>query len=287
VLVDTNGEWGFSHSVAVQLGTTAAVGETTLELNIPGRGTATFSRVQSSASPLVGSWYVVGGTVAGGVATVTFFADGSYYYTQDGDPGKDPTGMDGGERGNYTWDSEYSMISATALVDTCGNWGLPQLGPSFYVYFDNNDNTLVFLPGLPEEFALYRVRPFDGSFIGWTATYALFGAEAEPTAKPFADNLPNLIRYALNLGSSATPPSNLPLSQVVEISGTRYLTLEFRVRKYLDGALVPQFSTTLNQWTPVPAANIYRLADDDVNTERHVVRMPLTGTSGFLRLSAR
>jgi hypothetical protein len=288
VLVDTNGEWGFSHSVAVQPATTAAVGETTLELNIPGRATATFSRVQSSASPLVGSWYVVGGTSAGGIATVTFFADGSYYFTQDGDPGKDPTGMDGGERGNYTWDSEYYMISATAVVDTCGNWGLPQLGPSFYVNLANNDNTLIiFTDTLPDALALYRVRPFDGSFIGWNATHALFGAEADPAARHFADNLPNLIRYGLNLDNSPTPPGNLPLSQVVEISGTRYLTLEFRVRKDLHGAaLVPHFSTTLNQWSPVSAANIYRLADDDVNTERHVVRLPLTGTSGFLRLSA-
>jgi len=140
---------------------------------------------------------------------------------------------------------------------------------------------------IPEPLTLYRVRPFDGTFESWKAAHALFGADAEPGAARFADGLPNLMRYALNLDNASPPPGNLPLSQVVEIAGNRYLALEFRVRKNLHGAvLTPQFSTTLENWNPVPAEYFERLADDDVNTERHVVRMPLSGSSVFLRLAA-
>ena len=82
-------------------------------------------------------------------------------------------------------------------------------------------------------------------------------------------------------------PGNLPLSQVIDISGNRYLALEFRVRRNLHGAdLTPQVSTTLEKWTPVPAESIERLDDDDSDTARYVARMPVSGTGVFLRLAA-
>lgn|GEM_PF-5697066 len=94
------------------------------------------------------------------------------------------------------------------------------------------------------------------------------------------------MRYALNLDNSSPPPGNLPFCQVVEISTNRYFTYEFRVRKNLHGVtLTPQVSTTLESWAPVPAENIFRLSDDDINTERHVVRLPLSSRA-FLRLTA-
>ncbi len=288
VLVDTNGEWGFSHGVALQPSVPAAVGETSLEIIVPGEGTSTFSQVKSLSSPLVGSWYVVGGTRAGGMAAITFLADGSYYFAQDGDPAKDPTGTDGGERGSFTWDSGTGKVTAIAAVDTCGQWGLSHLGANLAAVLRNNSRTLILSGGnLAEPVTFQRVSAFDGSFESWKATHALFGAKSEATATPFGDGIPNVLRYALNLDISYPPPGHLPLGQVIDISGTNHLEMEFRVRKNLDGSiLTPQFSTTLNNWQPVPSDKIHRLADDDVNTERHIVRMPLLGPSLFLRLAA-
>jgi len=288
VLVDTNGQWGFSHGVALQPSVPAVVSETTLEFTVPGKGTSTFSRVGSGAPPLLGSWYVVGGTRAGGVAAVTFLADGSYYFAQDGDPAKDSTGTDGGERGSFTWDSGTGALAATAAVDTCGQWGLSHLGANPTAVLRNNYRTLILSGGnLAGPVTFQRVCAFDGSFESWKSTHALFGANGEANATPFGDGIPNVLRYTLNLDTSFPPQNYLPVGQVVDISGTGNLAMEFRARKNIDGAiLTPQFSTTLDNWQPVPAENIHRLADDDIDTERHVVRMPLSGPQLFLRLAA-
>ena len=286
VLADTNGEWGLSYGLALQPSLAATVGETTLSLTIPFKGTSTYSRVGSPTSPLMGSWYVGGGTLAGGVATVTFLEDGSYYFMQDGDSNMDPTGTDGGERGTFTWDAASGAFSATPVVDTCGAWGLSGLDASPSVVLKNNNTMVLNDTNLSGSLTFYRIRPFDGTFEGWKAKNALFGADAEPDAKPFADGIANLMRYALNLENSFPPPGNLPIGQVVEISGNRNLTLEFRVRKNLrDATLTPQVSTTLENWSPVPAEFIHRLADDDSDTSRYIVRMPVTGPRAFLRLA--
>ncbi|MBC8011196.1 MAG: hypothetical protein H7067_14005, partial [Burkholderiales bacterium] len=108
---------------------------------------------------------------------------------------------------------------------------------------------------------------------------------AAPDARPFADGLPNLVRYALNLGP-APSASQLPAARH-ENGGNSELVMEFRIRKQLAGvALVPEYSADLALWLPVPEEQITRLADDDADTARHAARMPLTGGRVFLRLRA-
>lgn len=288
VLVDTNGEWGFSHGVALHPSVSATVTDTEIGIENPGKDPVTFYRFDLFESPLAGSWYSASGVGTGGVAAVTFFADGSYYFTQDGGPGAATPGTDGGEQGTYAWDPDTGAFSATASVDTCGMWGLSHLGANASVTLQNDDNTLILnQDNLSEPVVFYRLRPFDGSFESWKAAQALFGEAAEPDAKPFPDGLPNLLRYALNLDKPNTLPSNLPSGRLVEISGTRHLEMEFRVSKKLQNTLLaPEYSTTLGTWLPVSPEYMRRLSDDDVSTERHVVRMPFLESSGFLRLSA-
>ena len=288
VLVDTNGEWGFSHGVALHPSVSATVTDTEIGIDNPGKDLVSFYRFDLFESPLAGTWYSASGVGAGGVAAITFFADGSYYFTQDGGPGAVPPGTDGGELGTYVWDPGNGAFSATASVDTCGMWGLSHLGPNASVILQNDDNTLILhQDNLSEPLVFYRLRAFDGSFEGWNAAQALFGQAAETDATPFPDGLPNLLRYALNLDKPITLPANLPSGRLVEISGNRHLEMEFRVSKKMQNTLLaPEYSTTLGTWLPVPAEYIHRLSDDDVSTERYSVRMPFLDSAGFLRLSA-
>jgi hypothetical protein len=206
VSADTNGQWGFSHGLALQPNVPAVVGGTSLEFTVPGKGTSTFTRVSSAASPLIGSWQVVGGTRAGGVAVVTFLADGSYYYAEDGDPAKDPTGSDGGERGTFSWDVVTGAFSATPLVDTCGQWGLSHLGVNPTAVLKNSNNDLIFSGGnLPAPISFYRVNGTDTRtmpVISWMTPLAItYGTALSASQLNAKANVPGNMVYTPALDS--------------------------------------------------------------------------------------
>jgi beta-galactosidase len=119
------------------------------------------------------------------------------------------------------------------------------------------------------------------TFSEYVSALGLTGNKALPEARPFADGLPNLARYAMNLGPAPTP-DQLP---VLARMGDDYIALQFRRRKGMVGVEIhPQTSTDLANWCDLPAGQIIQLADDDSETERYEARMPLAGTEGFLRL---
>ena len=76
------------------------------------------------SNSIVGSWLVA---TDGGQAVITFFADGSYVHAEDGT--NDENGVDGMERGSYTWDASTGAFATTCpTVDTNGEWGLSHGG---------------------------------------------------------------------------------------------------------------------------------------------------------------
>lgn len=125
-------------------------------------------------------------------------------------------------------------------------------------------------------------------FTQWANEAGLSGASALPSAKPFTGGPANLIRYAMNLGT-AVAPANLPQPTLTSISGTPYLSIQYRVRKNMtDYTLVPQYSTDLVNWTNVDAGNITQLTDADTYTAQYQAAVPFP-TSGtiFLRVVAQ
>jgi len=72
---------------------------------------------------------------------VTFFANGTYLLASDG-PSGDPFGHDGIERGTYTWNPATGAFTATAIVDTNGEWGLSHPQGSFTVTVNGNALTI-------------------------------------------------------------------------------------------------------------------------------------------------
>ena len=119
------------------------------------------------------------------------------------------------------------------------------------------------------------------TFNEYVSSLGLTGNDALPEARPFGDGLPNLLRYAMNLGSSPTIEQLPALAQ----AGNSYIALQFRERKGMVGVDIHvQTSTDLSNWSDLPAGQIVQLPDDDPDTERYEARLPLVGSEDFLRL---
>jgi hypothetical protein len=123
------------------------------------------------------------------------------------------------------------------------------------------------------------------SFSTWASELGLTGAAAQLEARPFQDGLPNLVRYAMNLSVPSTTAQS-PAVSFQSISGIKYLTLQYRRLKGMDGIqMTPQYSTDLVNWTTVPAENIVQMADDDVNTQRWAASIAIPNSGPiFLRV---
>jgi len=140
-LGDTNGDWGIAGDVDGPLyinfsGNTATVTQ-------PGCPDCTFAaeRVLHPAGSIVGTWLV-----PSELASITFFADGSYIQGQGGLPVGD--GHPGVERGTYSWDSVTGILIATSIVtDTNGDWGLSLPHGTLTVTF-NASGGLTFMDNL-------------------------------------------------------------------------------------------------------------------------------------------
>lgn len=127
IITDTNGDWGFTDGGPNQ----AVVEGNILTASFPGEGDLQLTRIVDAGNPLVGTWYLYGDAVpgddAGGIAMVTFLADGTYMFGQDGDSSVatgDPSGQDGMEYGTYEYNPDTGLVTYNTTTDTSGEWGL-------------------------------------------------------------------------------------------------------------------------------------------------------------------
>ncbi|MBK1882792.1 FecR domain-containing protein [Luteolibacter pohnpeiensis] len=284
VTLDTCGDWGFSSGVGTVSGISTVVSETSLNLESADGESYGFSRISTGDTSLTGAWFRMDNEL---MTVVSIESDGTYYLVQDDDVELNPGGQDGGEKGTISWNESTGLITSTVLNDTNGGWGLSDLGENPTLVLGDDGNSFVFSDDETEPVTFYRVRPFDGTFESWLTVQSLFGAQAAPHAAPFADGLPNLVRYAMNL-SKEPSSADLPSFRVETIDDTPYLTLEFRVRKFLgDVTLVPMLSVdTLEDWQEVPSEYVEDLADADSETLRKMVRVPASSSRVFLQLVA-
>jgi hypothetical protein len=125
-------------------------------------------------------------------------------------------------------------------------------------------------------------------FALWAGNLGLTGAEAAPTATPFADSYPNLLRYAM--GIAAVPgEGSLPEVRLVSSPEGDLFVLAFQKSKSAPEVdIVPQAWTAQGEWSDVPPGNVVRIADRDANTELWEIRYPVVGANRLLlRLAAR
>jgi len=185
---------------------------------------------------------------------------------------------------------DFSNVVFTASVGNTTSYTLANLqaGTNYY-YQISAYNSVMGYSGhsTAATAATVSIAPGQSGYADWTKEMKLAGANALPAAAPFKDGLPNLMRYAMNLGLSPSR-DELPSVASTNLSGTKFLTLQYRQRKSLsDYRMVAQYSTDLIHWTAVPPANITQLADDDADTMRYEACTAVpSGGSAYLRVIA-
>jgi hypothetical protein len=113
---------------------------------------------------LDGTWAAGNAGQANNFAMITFFRsdsadNGTYLMAVDGDPAARPNGQDGIERGTYAWYPASGALTATAVVDTNGQWGLSH--PAGAMTLQINGDTLTVSDGT-SNMTFTRV-PYRGS----------------------------------------------------------------------------------------------------------------------------
>jgi hypothetical protein len=152
-LVNTNGQWGFSHDVPP---TITVSGDT---LDIDG---FSLTRI-TGTSAIVGAW-AYGNTLnptSVGTGVMVFLENGVYFHAESENIDDAANGVNGMERGTYTWNPTTDAFTATTLVNTNGQWGFSHdVPPAITVSGDMLDI---------DGFTLSRV-----SAIPEPSTYAIF-----------------------------------------------------------------------------------------------------------------
>ncbi|MBP6864059.1 MAG: chitobiase/beta-hexosaminidase C-terminal domain-containing protein [Candidatus Didemnitutus sp.] len=180
------------------------------------------------------------------------------------------------------------FASSNPAVATVNGSVVTLVGPGSTVITATQAGDSDWLPAAAVPRTLSVVNSSSGvSFADWAADLGLTGEDALPDATPFADGLPNLVRYAMNLDAEPLP-SHLPAVSTLSIEGATHVALEYRQRKDAGGVmLIPEWSVDLETWTAVGANEITALADDDGETARCRVAVPLDANARvFLRLRA-
>jgi hypothetical protein len=117
VAINTDGEWGLSHSGINQ----ATVADNILTLG-NATGSTSVSRLMSpDAASIVGSWYAANPGGGSDQIAFTFLADGTYLVADKGGT-SDPFGHSGMEWGTYQWDAASGALTIHNVVNTDGEW---------------------------------------------------------------------------------------------------------------------------------------------------------------------
>lgn len=122
--VNTDGDLGLAGSGSNSGCQKAVVSGNALTLSLCGNPSSfTLTRVASTTSPIVGSWYVAIGT-ANDDRVFTFLSDGTYLSASNESPARDPLVAKGIERGTYTWNASSGALTHATTVNTDGQGGL-------------------------------------------------------------------------------------------------------------------------------------------------------------------
>ncbi len=184
--------------------------------------------------------------------------------------------------GSSTWanltDDGVNFTGSNTSTLTVSNTTTAESGSQFQCVAGNGVSSVVTSAAA----TLYVV---PAGYLTWAAALNLAGASALPNAQPFNDTLPNLVRYAMNVG--ATPaPGDLPALSVQTVNNAPCLVLQYNQLIGLTGVqLVAQYSYDLVTWQTLPNGAVVQLADPNQQTEQFSasIAIPANGTV-FLRL---
>jgi CotH kinase protein/Lamin Tail Domain len=104
-----------------------------------------------------------------------------------------------------------------------------------------------------------------------------------PNANPDADQLSNLVEYALGSNPKASSQAHLPTAATITAGGETYLTLSYRRQKAaLDLTYIVESSENLSAWDPATEMQSYPTDNGD-GTETVVIRDSMPSTNEHRR----
>jgi peptidyl-prolyl cis-trans isomerase A (cyclophilin A) len=127
------------------------------------------------------------------------------------------------------------------------------------------------------------------NFSTWQTTNFtnLPAGSSDPSATPFNDGVPNLLKYLCDINPNApiTSRTNLPTIGKTTISGSPFITLTYHQASSAIGVTVGvETSPDLVTWTPVTNPTIIQTGTDSNQDAIEQVQIPFTGTKLFVRL---
>ena len=155
---------------------------------------------QASAQSIVGAW-TSGSTTVEGASTVVFFPNGFYIQIQNAKASEAPHGVDGFERGTYSWNAQSGALTINTIQDLNGDTGLSNIsGVPGITFVVSGDTATITVPGSS---AISGTRVTGASPI----VGAWGGANAAPDDSGVLVFLPNGVYFMADDGDSISDPS--------------------------------------------------------------------------------
>lgn len=152
VLLDTNGEWGLSHSTSEMTAVRDGDQITFTEAGDP-EASVLQRVVTDETNAIVGTWKL--DNEDGGMSVFTFLPTGDFMLGETGTA--DTAGGPGIERGTYTWNANDHSFTREIATETNGEWGLSDTNVST-IEVDGDAMTMNVVEDEIEVFALTRVN---------------------------------------------------------------------------------------------------------------------------------
>ena len=191
-LINTDGQWGLSHSGGVTTGTATVIDD--VLTFIDPEGSFAIPRLMSPPDSIVGSWYLAPNDPNGGTDQIvfTFLADGTFLIADKGTVARDPSGTSGIEWGNYTWDPVTGATVVNVVVNTDLQWGIASFAPeTVEATVDVQGDVLAILVSDGDTGSLVRLSPLTAAASTITGTPnadSLTGTAAADTILGLASN---------------------------------------------------------------------------------------------------
>jgi hypothetical protein len=156
----------------------------------------------------------------------------------------------------YQWYEGQSGDTTNPVAGAVSPWLAPASTGSYWVKITTSqatsNSTAALATAAPETYA------------EWAAAQGLTGSLADPATVFPGAVVPNLVRFAMNLGSN---PSIQQLPAYSFSNG--FLTFNYQAWKGLSGySLNPQVSTDLINWSNIPSYQLLQDSDANPNTSR-------------------
>ena len=175
-------------------------------------------------------------------------------------------------------------LTSSSTVPVAVNTSGILAGKTVVAIASGADHNIVLFGSVPPSYSVWQNQFFSSSQLSNPAI-------AADTADPAGDNIPNLMKYALNLNPASNGAGNLPKISIKLINGGNYLTITYN-QVILAGNLLymPEVSSDLQTWYSGPGyTGLVSLTNNpDGLTQTIVVRdlQPLSANNKrFIRLT--